>query len=407
MGDHYRPSYYNHPPPGFNPMPPLPYGPPPDMPPPPSYYQFGANSYNRQGGYGPQGPYGNNAFNFNANAQLPRFPEERRAQYARQEEARYNDRRAFGPPRNDGGDRRHGEYNRRGDGALRSRRGRPMPRVATADRPLLVYERSGTPDQLAGMATNGEARFLDVDELSDSSEEPMEESDASHPLGEDTQDTDENFVVTKTVQVLSTEVKPAAPKWTSAEVYTELPPVDDSARKKKNIVKMIRKARVTGQPQASGANQVAANDNFISFDFEDDDVQEDEEALIGQGVPGAPTGPKAFDQGGLSTPLQPQPPVSFSGQMVSGTIDMPKPSPIDVNLEITESVTAVLEGDRKRKRSEDDTDIAEVPQPKYAKGLKLFGFGAVLEEWNGVESGRALPWLDGQNYKLTENAGFR
>jgi non-canonical poly(A) RNA polymerase PAPD5/7 len=78
-----------------------------------------------------------------------------------------------------------------------------------------------------------------------------------------------------------------APRWSNPDPYTSLPPVDDSSRKRKDVVKLIRKARVE---TAAAPGTVVANDqDFISFDIDDDDVDDD----LYLPPPGAPTGPKS------------------------------------------------------------------------------------------------------------------
>ena len=92
----------------------------------------------------------------------------------------------------------------------------------------------------------------------------------------------------------------SVPRWSNPDPYTALPPPDDSQRKKKDVVKLIRKARV--ETNSSTVNKIDAADDFISFDFgdEEDDQEEEEEEKdddyvpiqSGAGVAGAPTGPR-------------------------------------------------------------------------------------------------------------------
>lgn len=59
---------------------------------------------------------------------------------------------------------------------------------------------------------------------------------------------------------------PPAPKWSNPDPYTVLPPPDDSQSKKVDVVKLIRKARVSeNATQAGKADAVASNEDFISF----------------------------------------------------------------------------------------------------------------------------------------------
>lgn len=91
----------------------------------------------------------------------------------------------------------------------------------------------------------------------------------------------------------------SAPKWSNPDPYTALPPPDESLRKKKDVVKLIRKARVETNPGSSV--KVDPADDFISFDFgdEEDAFKATQDRFdhyspdrSGMGVEGAPTGPR-------------------------------------------------------------------------------------------------------------------
>lgn len=61
------------------------------------------------------------------------------------------------------------------------------------------------------------------------------------------------------------------PKWSNPDPYSVLPPVDEVHRKRKDPVAFIRKAFKPAESKAIAQSQVAANDDFISFN---DDVAE-------------------------------------------------------------------------------------------------------------------------------------
>jgi non-canonical poly(A) RNA polymerase PAPD5/7 len=87
----------------------------------------------------------------------------------------------------------------------------------------------------------------------------------------------------------------SVPKWSNPDPYTALPPPDESQRKKKDVVKLIRKARV--ETNAGSTAKVDPADDFISFDFGDEeDVFKKNDHYdpdkFGIGVEGAPTGPR-------------------------------------------------------------------------------------------------------------------
>lgn len=187
----------------------------------------------------------------------------------------------------------------------------------TASRPLLTRERETTPEYIGPVKDQNEStqkKFISLDEVSDSDEAEMEMSPKDNPG-----DREETAAVSEAEpprkkQIRESSPPPSRPKWSNPDPYTVLPPEDDTQThsKKKDIVKLIRKARVTQsttsegvapepevttptvpQPQAqsqvkpeaqrpdskpqsqprspevANSNPVADNEDFISFDMED------------------------------------------------------------------------------------------------------------------------------------------
>lgn len=139
----------------------------------------------------------------------------------------------------------------------------PPPKAS--ERPLLTARHDAT-EALTFPTSHAQDKFREAEDLSDADEgQPAKRVrlEANNSL---------------TAQI---------PRWSNPDPYTALPPVDDSNRKHKDVVKLIRKARVeTAAVPVMGA----ANDqDFISLDFDGDDV------ITGQysPPPGAPTGPKS------------------------------------------------------------------------------------------------------------------
>jgi len=132
------------------------------------------------------------------------------------------------------------------------------------------------------------AKYKAVDDMSDSDEVEMDMSDEGD-------DDDDQQPKKKQVR---TDGKAAdgdsVPRWSNPDPYTALPPPDETRAKKKDVVKLIRKARVTSSSEH--ASKPAAADDFISFDFGDDDEQEqdqeDDYMAHGFGVPTPPKGPR-------------------------------------------------------------------------------------------------------------------
>ena len=220
---------------------------------------------------------------------------------------------------------------------------------------------------------NAKQRFLDLDEVSDSGEEVMEESGS-----EDHDLEDDDNIEMKAALKIAEENGQTSPKWSNPELYTALPPPDESQKKKRNVLKLIRRARVTTGDKGQ-KNQAATNEDFISFGLDEDQNSEDE-SIHGEGMPGAPSGPRAQNPARV-------------------LIETPHYG------ETEDNVVPKLKAGIKRGRSPSDPEI-EVKEPKRRKGPKTMSKGHVLEEWCAPKRGNPIPWLSGP-HETTENSGFR
>jgi non-canonical poly(A) RNA polymerase PAPD5/7 len=113
---------------------------------------------------------------------------------------------------------------------------RPRWQPAAHSRPLLQNARQSTPEQLAGM--NEDTRRFDLDAASES-------------------ETDEGEGAAGSMNEVFRS------KWSNPDPYTVLPAGD--VAKKRDVVKLIRKAKVAVAPIPNG---LEANEDFISFGFE-------------------------------------------------------------------------------------------------------------------------------------------
>lgn len=219
-----------------------------------------------------------------------------------------------------------------------------------------------------------EQRFLDLDEVSDSGEEVMEESGP-----EDYEQTDNLATTLKVESKASGEMDgQSGPKWSNPELYTVLPPPDESQKKRRNVLKLIRRARVA-KGDKGRKDEAATNDDFISFGL-DEEQSSGDESIHGEGMPGAPSGPRARNPQHLTT-------------------ETPHYDKAEDN------IVPRLRAGMKRERSPSDSDIG-IQEPKRRKGPKTVSGGHVLEEWCAPKQGNPIPWLS-EPHELTENSGFR
>ena len=265
----------------------------------------------------------------------------------------------------------------RGQGRGRCRgRGRADYFLRASDRPLLQSRESKTPEPM-GVSNSEERRFKHPDELSESSEDSTE-GDADQPAPDD--------------------ATPAKPTWTSAEFFTALPPPDAGPKKKRNILRLIRKARVVASEKVEDEkDQVKGNIDYIAFDSEPDEAEESaasRNALVnGSSRPGY-----AVTNGGPTSA------VATNTQPVQKATDTHRPAAIATNAApvVNTTIVARLDEDRKRKRSLDLEDTVPLKQPKLTVSTsKRFTGGSVLNEWKvKPDQGNInpLPWLAEQHH---------
>ncbi|PGH13657.1 hypothetical protein AJ79_03505 [Helicocarpus griseus UAMH5409] len=151
----------------------------------------------------------------------------------------------------------------------------------TAERPLLLMAQPESAAEFLGGSQSEEQKsrkFMPVDDLTDSDEADMDVSSA-----------DEASQPPRKKQAIESNKGPVAtaPKWSNPDPYTVLPPPDESQAKRKDVVKLIRKARIQSSQQSKPEenNAVVSNEDFISFGMDDTEMDATPED--------APRGPKA------------------------------------------------------------------------------------------------------------------
>lgn len=137
----------------------------------------------------------------------------------------------------------------------------------TSNRPLLKSRRSATPEQLPS-ADGKASRFKIVDDSSESETHEGSDHDVSTHMITPVNDqragaavSGSDGAVTKNTDI-STDGPSSGIKWSNPDPYTALPPPGE-ARKTKDFVRLIRKARVE---QNAGVNKASGGGDFISLD---------------------------------------------------------------------------------------------------------------------------------------------
>jgi non-canonical poly(A) RNA polymerase PAPD5/7 len=261
-----------------------------------------------------------------------------------------------------------------------------------AERPMLQTKRDPTPELMPGMEEEESAgvKYRAVEDMSDSDEADMDLSsnEEAEPI-ESTANEEPKKKQTRTDLKKSADGD-SVPRWSNPDPYTVLPPVDEAQRKKKDVVKLIRKARIV-----SGSEDIpkpeATSDDFISFDFDDESGGDnnDDRSISNceshPGVAGAPTGPRAYNLRGNSQEEK-----------------LPRLDSDPKSSKQLDTTTDPALGNRKR--TIDDNIKAPAPKPLNRPSKKSPAAGHILEEWQVPTESVGTPWCT-VDHSLTASMG--
>lgn len=259
-----------------------------------------------------------------------------------------------------------------------------------AERPMLQTKRGRTPELMAGMEEEDKSgvKYRAVEDMSDSEEADMDlSSDGEEGLPKPSTSDEPKKKHVRT-DFRKTADGDSVPRWSNPDPYTVLPPVDETQRKKKDVVKLIRKARVatalgdTPKPEAT-------SDDFISFDFDDEpeDETNDEDPISNSatdlGLVNVPTGPRS------SNLVQ----KNFSREISNPNISKQR------NVNVPSDT-----GHGGLKRTIDGEIKGQEPKPPKKPSKKQPASGSILEKW-AVRAGTvSTPWCT-VDHSLTMNMG--
>lgn len=268
-----------------------------------------------------------------------------------------------------------------------------------------------------GQAASG--RFIDMDDVSDSDEQEMDfDSDIENGVASEAENADagEEPPRKKQMQERTAQeqvVATSIPKWSNPDPYTVLPPPDESQKRKKDVVKLIRKARISIKLDEATKNAVAKNDDFISLDFGGDEAGKkkpskvkDRRSSSQNGITetssGSSSGPQPFSHrqvfhdaasGGAPTSSGSTVSAKAVGPTRPGYQNDSKSNEEPLEVWPPPSVDAAL-GSRKRTH-EDEIKSLPSPPPPSRKG-KLDALrelqSSVVPEWRPPRRANPVPW---------------
>ncbi|KAI8626010.1 hypothetical protein F5Y19DRAFT_237576 [Xylariaceae sp. FL1651] len=314
----------------------------------------------------------------------------------------YDDRSESYVPRHQANDRPRRP--RGGQRANQQRHTGPYQRPRAVDR-LLLSKRYDDKTELMLGDTAVRASYRDVGELSDSDEIDMDISDN----GEPNLATAEPPTKRARTDVSTSATAQDPPKWSNPDPYTALPPPETT--RKKDVVQLIRKARVEAEAPKPTAPDEAAD--FISCDFSDDEsinqAQNGQQRKLRHNandrVTNAPTGPRA-----ASSILPPKPPISSYNHTPQHTekaqttqYQPPKPTKQSSKKSAPVDLTASSSlGNRKRTID----DEIKLPHAPLKKVNRMASGGGVVPNWRPEPGEDPCPWAI-IDHSTTPNMGTR
>lgn len=271
----------------------------------------------------------------------------------------------FGPPPPPPADVNRDMYHFRGNAGDSYRPGRngPKPRSnykfnwkpKVSERPLLKARNNQKEEQILG--TNSTIKFRDLDQMTDSDEAMMEDSDNE----EDARPSKRSKVDTNSGDA---EDKP---KWSNPDPYTALPAPSETTGKKLDFVKLIRKAR----NETAKAEPEANAEDFISFSLNEDPV-----------INGASR--KERKNAALNERINSS---SLSERINNSGVSQQVGSKADDNV-------GQMSKTKKRKRGDDTESIPKMKRTK-GRGTSFYTDAAILDEWRADDDADATPWFKG------------
>lgn len=266
---------------------------------------------------------------------------------------------------------------------------RPWRPFIAADRAILHTTDNNKPTEDFADAQNG-VTYRALDQLSDSDEADMDISD------------DENDSAQPTAKRARTAGNSTsadeAPKWSNPDPYTALPPEQDPDKKKKDVVQLIRKARV--EPAKNTRTSLLADDeDFIRCDSGSEDDGDEEEFIDPLTYSRQRSNNQAAPQ---STPAvsAAQTTSSASSKALATSTANKAMKRVDFDMDLPRSSDL---GSRKRTHD----DVLKLPAHAQLKAApKRPSGGSIVSEWRVKKGENHSPWITSPSSTTQVNVRF-
>ncbi|KAI1805368.1 hypothetical protein F4811DRAFT_229106 [Daldinia bambusicola] len=266
-----------------------------------------------------------------------------------------------------------------------------------ATRLLLLKKHDDNPELMLG-DTAGRVTYKPIEELSDSDEAEMDISDNS-----DSDVAEPAAKRMRTSETAATKPEQDVPRWSNPDPYTALPPPDESTRKKKDMVQLIRKARV--EAEAKKPTAPAEGLDFISCDLSDNEGETKATANKEDSTNGK-TQPLADKSGANGRETTSTHPATQTRNLPTDEIQVQHTdTQQSIKLGTTQGIQGTLgtQGTNRnpidltastsfgtRKRTFDDT--IKLPHSTVKVSMKFSGGGNVLPAWQPKDD-NSCPWV--------------
>ncbi|OAA70702.1 PAP/25A-associated-like protein [Cordyceps fumosorosea ARSEF 2679] len=261
----------------------------------------------------------------------------------------------------------------------RGRGGRRWQPPLPAERALISGATLNLPEErLDGLS--GSNKFRDLDELSDDDELAMDIS--SHSEDEEGQEPSTKRQRTGA----AAESAAQAPKWSNPDPYTALPCPEDTTHKRRDVVKLIRKARLEEKGKLAAPSQA---EDFLSFDPTEDEDETSEES----------------DSDSESEPDYEPPPPALPSDQAPTKVTLSHALPQRPPMPEISSSASTSNPLGSRKRTIDD----EIKPPNYGsfkKGGVRPAKGSIATSWLTKKGENPCPWAT-VDHSATTDMAFR
>ncbi|POS83513.1 hypothetical protein EPUL_004710, partial [Erysiphe pulchra] len=198
----------------------------------------------------------------------------------------------------------------------------------------------------------------------------------------------------KSTKVLVGKKNNIKPRWSNPDPYTALPPPDESQRKKKDVVKLIRKARVASE---SKTKLETPTDDFISFDSGENEIVDLTSSLSPPKTSRATNSDENLSRSRMNRDTSP---MSRNFRRSTSPLDTKKDKVINYRGKSPNRISAkdysandLVSDSNLGSRKRTISDVIKEPPITSEKGVRSTPDGRILNDWLPYDDISESPWL--------------